>query len=573
MKKWFLYQKKADFEQIGRKYGIHPVIARVIRNRDIEGDEQIYSYLCGTRKDCYDPRSMKNILSAAAILKEKAASGRKIRVIGDYDVDGVCATHILVRALRYLGADVDVAIPHRIRDGYGLNDRLIREAYDQGVDTILTCDNGIAAKEQIALAKQLGMTILVTDHHEVPYEEQGGERVYLLPPADAVVNPKQPKDCYPYSGICGAVVAWKLASVLLTQEDAIELEDEFIQIAALATVCDVMELKDENRIIVKEGLKCMAVHPIPGIRALLEVNGLRGNEISAYHLGFVLGPCLNATGRLDDANRALELLGQQDFGEAVRIADELKKLNSSRKEMTALGVEEAVKLVSEQERAGQIDKVLVLYLPQLHESLAGIVAGKIREIYMRPTFVLTDAQMQVKGSGRSVEGYDMYGELTRVQGLLLKYGGHRMAAGLSLEKDRIEEFREQLNSNCELLEADLIDKIYIDVAMPFHVISEELVNQLRILEPCGNGNSRPVFAQKGVRAFQLNVFGKNRNVCKCKLEDSEGTVMTGVLFGETEGFEHFVGERKSNTFSILYHPVLNEFRGRKELELVIDDYC
>ena len=317
----------------------------------------------------------------------------------------------------------------------------------------------------------------------------------------------------------------------------------------------------------------MAVHPIPGIRALLEVNGLRGNEISAYHLGFVLGPCLNATGRLDDANRALELLGQQDFGEAVRIADELKKLNSSRKEMTALGVDEAVKLVSEQERAGQIDKVLVLYLPQLHESLAGIVAGKIREIYMRPTFVLTDAQMQVKGSGRSVEGYDMHGELTRVQGLLLKYGGHRMAAGLSLEKDRIEEFREQLNSNCELLEADLIDKIYIDVAMPFHVISEELVNQLRILEPCGNGNSRPVFAQKGVRAFQLNVFGKNRNVCKCKLEDSEGTVMTGVLFGETEGFEHFVGERKSNTFSILYHPVLNEFRGRKELELVIDDYC
>lgn len=573
MKKWFLYQKRADFEQIGQRFGIHPVIARVIRNRDIEGEEQIRKFLSGTREDCYDPRSMKELLPAVELLRKKIREESRIRVIGDYDVDGVCAAHILVRALRFLGANVDVAIPHRMKDGYGLNEHLITEAYEQGVDTILTCDNGIAAMDQIALAKKLGMTVIVTDHHEVPYEETDGERRYFLPQADCVVNPKQPQESYPYSGICGAVVAWKLALALLDHADVTNLEEEFLQVAALATVCDVMELRDENRIIVKEGLRSIAVHPIPGIRALLEVNGLKGNEIGAYHLGFVLGPCLNATGRLDDAGRALELLGQQQFDKAVRIADELKNLNNSRKEMTARGVEEAIRCVDEMEQAGPIDRVLVLYLPSLHESLAGIVAGKIREKYMRPAFVLTDAEDQVKGSGRSIAGYDMYGELCRVHALLIKYGGHKMAAGLSLERARIEEFRRQLNENCALTREELVDRIYIDVAMPFHVITRDFVEQLRILEPCGNGNSRPVFAQKGVRASQVKIFGKNRNVCKCRLEDQNGTVMTGLLFGETEGFERFVSNKGTDGFSILYHPVLNEFRGEKEIELVIDDYC
>lgn len=574
MKKWFLYQKKADFNGIGAHYGISPILARILCNRDVQTEEQLHMYLEGTLEDCHDPALLPDIRKAVKLLKEKIATGKAIRVIGDYDVDGICSTYILVETLRRMGAKVDAAIPHRIKDGYGLNDNLIEEAHADDIDTILTCDNGIAAISQVELAKNLGMTVIVTDHHEVPFTEQeDGTRFYKMPPADAVVDPKREDNRYPFPGICGAVVAWKLVQ-LLCPEDSVFLREELLQVAALATVCDVMELKDENRIIVGEGLKQMNTAPIPGLRALVEAAGLKQKPLSAYHLGFVIGPCLNATGRLDTAGRALELLQAKDRATAASIAQELRDLNESRKEMTKEGVEEAVELAEKQlEKTGKLDSVLVIYLPELHESLAGIVAGRIREKYTRPVFVLTDGQEEVKGSGRSIAGYDMYGEMTRCGDLFLKYGGHKMAAGLSIPREKVEEFRERMNRNCPLTEAELIDKVYIDVAMPFDYANEQLVGEFEKLEPFGNGNSKPLFAQKNVQVYQPRIFGRQRNVLKCKLVDGNGTERQGVYFGEVEEFMEFLETHAGAPISILYQPTINSYRGDSHIELIIEDYC
>lgn len=574
MKKWFLYQKKADFNGIGARYGISPILARILCNRDVQTEEQLHMYLEGTLEDCHDPALLPDIRKAVKLLKEKIAAGKAIRVIGDYDVDGICSTYILVETLRRMGAKVDAAIPHRIKDGYGLNDNLIEEAHADDIDTILTCDNGIAAISQVELAKNLGMTVIVTDHHEVPFTEQeDGTRFYKMPPADAVVDPKREDNRYPFPGICGAVVAWKLVQ-LLCPEDSVFLREELLQVAALATVCDVMELKDENRIIVGEGLKQMNTAPIPGLRALVEAAGLKQKPLSAYHLGFVIGPCLNATGRLDTAGRALELLQAKDRATAASIAQELRDLNESRKEMTKEGVEEAVELAEKQlEKTGKLDSVLVIYLPELHESLAGIVAGRIREKYTRPVFVLTDGQEEVKGSGRSIAGYDMYGEMTRCGDLFLKYGGHKMAAGLSIPREKVEEFRERMNRNCPLTEAELIDKVYIDVAMPFDYANEQLVGEFEKLEPFGNGNSKPLFAQKNVQVYQPRIFGRQRNVLKCKLVDGNGTERQGVYFGEVEEFMEFLETHAGAPISILYQPTINSYRGDSHIELIIEDYC
>ena len=574
MKKWFLYQKKADFNGIGARCGISPVLARILCNRDVQSEEQLHMYLEGTLEDCHDPALLPDIRKAAEILKEKIVTGKVIRVIGDYDVDGICSTYILVEALRRMGAKVNAAIPHRIKDGYGLNDNLIEEAHADGIDTILTCDNGIAALSQVERAKDLGMTVIITDHHEVPFTEQeDGTRLYKMPPADAVVDPKREDNRYPFPGVCGAVVAWKLVH-LLCPENSDFLRKELLQVAALATVCDVMELKDENRIIVREGLKQMNTAPIPGLRALVEAAGLQEKKLSAYHLGFVIGPCLNATGRLDTAGRALELLQARDRATAAPIAQELRDLNESRKEMTKEGVEEAVELAEKQlEKTGKLDSVLVIYLPELHESLAGIVAGRIREKYTRPVFVLTDGQEEVKGSGRSIAGYDMYGEMTRCGDLFLKYGGHKMAAGLSIPREKVEEFRERMNRNCLLTEAELIDKVYIDVAMPFAYADEQLVGEFEKLEPFGNGNSKPLFAQKNVQVYQPQIFGRQRNVLKCKLVDGNGTERQGVYFGETEEFMEFLETHAGMPISVLYQPTINSYRGDSHIELIIEDYC
>lgn len=574
MKKWFLYQKKADFNGIGARCGISPVLARILCNRDVQSEEQLHMYLEGTLEDCHDPALLPDIRKAAEILKEKIATGKVIRVIGDYDVDGICSTYILVEALRRMGAKVNAAIPHRIKDGYGLNDNLIEEAHADGIDTILTCDNGIAALSQVERAKDLGMTVIITDHHEVPFTEQeDGTRLYKMPPADAVVDPKREDNRYPFPGVCGAVVAWKLVH-LLCPENSDFLRKELLQVAALATVCDVMELQDENRIIVREGLKQMNTAPIPGLRALVEAAGLQEKKLSAYHLGFVIGPCLNATGRLDTAGRALELLQARDRATAAPIAQELRDLNESRKEMTKEGVEEAVELAQKQlEQTGKLDSVLVIYLPELHESLAGIVAGRIREKYTRPVFVLTDGQEEVKGSGRSIAGYDMYGEMTRCGDLFLKYGGHKMAAGLSIPREKVEEFRERMNRNCLLTEAELIDKVYIDAAMPFAYADEQLVGEFEKLEPFGNGNSKPLFAQKNVQVYQPQIFGIQRNVLKCKLVDENGTERQGVYFGETEEFMEFLETHAGMPISVLYQPTINSYRGDSHIELIIEDYC
>ena len=511
MAKWMVAAKRADFDQIAKKYGISPVMARILRNRDLESDEEIRKFLYGTVKDLYDPLLMKDMEKAAGIIEVKIKQKKSIRVIGDYDVDGICASYLLLTGLRALGAKVDVVIPHRMKDGYGLNDNLIKEALEAGIDTVITCDNGIAAAPQIHMAKDNGMTVIVTDHHEVPYEETDGKRIYLIPPADAVVDPKQ-EDCgYPFKQICGAVVAGKLVSVLLRSAGDLgqkaKLQEELLVFGALATVCDVMELRDENRIIVKEGLRLMAGTFNLGLKALLMVNGIENmaaasGTLTPYHAGFVIGPCMNASGRLDTAERALALFDCREWSEAVNIAGDLKSLNDNRKMMTEQGVLEAVWQV---ENGGmKTDKVLVIYLPDCHESIAGIIAGRIREKYGKPAFVLTKGEEGIKGSGRSIECYSMYEEMTACRELFTKYGGHKMAAGLSLpDEASVDAFRTMLNDNCKLTEEDFQEVVHIDVAMPLAYADIGFVKGLALLEPFGVGNAKPVFARKNISLLSI----------------------------------------------------------------------
>lgn len=573
MEKWFVTMKKADFNGIAEKYQISPIIARLMRNRDVIGDEAIDFYLNGTVEDLYDGLLMKDMDRAVDILKEKIEEGKKIRVIGDYDIDGVNATYILQQGLAGLGADVDTDIPDRIKDGYGLNQMLIDRALEDDVDTIITCDNGIAAMSEIAYGKENGMTIVVTDHHEVPYLEENGEKKYLLPPADAVVDPHR-ADCeYPFKGLCGAAVAYKLVEVLYrvsgkSEQEVEHLQESLMENVAIATIGDVMDLVGENRVFVKKGLELLKTTKNEGLHALMQCTGVDTANLNTYHIGFVIGPCINAGGRLDTAKRALELLNASNRREAVTLAADLKELNDSRKEMTEEGVEEAVRQI--ESSSWKDDQVLVVYLPECHESIAGIIAGRIKERYYRPTFVLTKGETGVKGSGRSIEAYDMFAEMSRCRELFTKFGGHKLAAGLSLEEEKVEVFRKRINELADLTEEDLQMKVSIDMRLPFPYINEELIHELKILEPFGKGNGKPLFAESKLRVIQPRIFGKNRNVLKCRLEDQQGNQMEAVYFGEVE--DCLQQMEKKQIMSFTYYPTVNEYMGKRTIQLTIVNY-
>lgn len=596
MSKWMVAAKKADFDAISRKYHISPVLARIIRNRDVVADQDIDRFLNGTREHLYAPRLLKDMDKAVDILLEKIAQGKHIRIIGDYDIDGICSTYILYRGLTECGADADTSIPHRIRDGYGLNENLIQEAYDAGTDTVVTCDNGIAAYEQIAFANSLGMTVIVTDHHEVPYDEKDGVRQYRVPEARAVVDPKQ-EDCgYPFPEICGAVVAYKLVLALLARKEGRDWREvmeseiglELLELSAFATIGDVMELKEENRIIVKSGIELMKDTRNAGLKALMQATETDPMHLKPYTIGFVLGPCLNATGRLDTAVNALELFKAADTESAAVLAGDLKAMNDSRKELTRKGVEEAIKQI--EDSGLDRDKVLVVYLPEVHESLAGIIAGRIREKYCKPVFVLTRAEDGVKGSGRSIEAFHMYDEMTKCKELFTKYGGHKLAAGLSLPEANVDAFRRRLNENCALTDADFEEKVLIDVPMPMEYASIDFVREISRLEPFGNGNPKPQFAQKNIRFVSGRVLGANHNVGKYTVADERGRKYEMIYFGDIEAFDAYVADKygteavdalyhkgiqmhgKDIILSVVYYPDINEYRGSVSLQMVMKYY-
>ena len=564
MEKWVVAAKKADFNLIGRQFHIDPVIARLIRNRDVVGEEKIKEYLLGTIDTIPSPWLMKDMKKAVDILEKKIQQQAKIRIIGDYDIDGVTSTYILLKGLTRIGANVDTYIPDRVADGYGIHEHLIDRAGEDGIDTIVTCDNGIAALKEISIAKQLGMTVVVTDHHEVPVDAYG----QILPPADAVVDPKQDGETYPYHEICGAVVAWKLINVIYEDLGIPEHEwMELLEFAAIATVGDVMKLQDENRLIVKYGLKKIGSTKNTGLRMLVEKNNLDINNLSAYHIGFVIGPCLNAGGRLKSAKVALRMLLEQDPDRVSGLADELKELNDVRKDMTAKGETEAIEQV---ERFYMSDKVLVVFLPECHESLAGIIAGRLREHFHKPSFVLTRGEQSAKGSGRSIEAYHMYQGLCEVSDLLVKFGGHPMAAGLSIEESDIDEFRRRLNENAKLTEDDFVPQIWIDVPMPFEYVNEKIVDELKGLEPFGQGNEKPLFAQKSLTIRNVRVLGKNRNVVKMNLVTNTGHPFDGLLFADGDRFlEEQTGQ---NTIDMIYYPDVNEYNGTRTLQAIIKNY-
>ena len=570
MEKWVVAAKKADFNLIGRQFHIDPVIARLIRNRDVVGEEKIKEYLLGTIDTIPSPWLMKDMKKAVDILEKKIQQQVKIRIIGDYDIDGVTSTYILLKGLTRIGANVDTYIPDRVADGYGIHEHLIDRAESDKIDTIVTCDNGIAACAEIQMAKEKGMTVSVGDHHEIPYREENGERRVILPPADAILNPKQCDCLYPNKNLCGAVVAFKYITALYERFNIQKKElEDYYELVAIATVGDVMDLQGENRILVKEGLRRLPNTKNKGLQELIRANNLEDSKITAYHIGFVLGPCINASGRLDTAARSLALLNAPTKEEAAKLAGDLTALNQSRKALTEKGKEEAIQLIETTELKN--DRVLVVYLPECHESLAGIIAGRLREKYHKPAFVLTRGEKCAKGSGRSIESYSMYDELVKCADLMVQFGGHPMAAGLSIEEENIEKFREQLNQNCTLTEEDLRPKIVIDVAMPISYITKELVEQISLLEPFGKGNVKPIFAQKGLRVLDSNIIGKNKNVVKLKLLDPQGAIIEGIYFGEADDFMNFIREKDS--ISVTYYPEINRFRGRESLQIIIQNYC
>lgn len=582
---WMVQTKRADFSGLAIRLGVSPVAVRVMRNRGLTEEAEMRKYLYGTLDDLYDPRLMKGMEQAAELIARKLKEGKHVRIIGDYDIDGVCSTYILLkgfqRAAKELSqrcsleagrysvekendAQIDYEIPDRIKDGYGINESIIRQASADGVDTLVTCDNGIAALREISIAKQLGMTVVVTDHHEVPVDEYG----QILPPADAVVDPKQDGETYPFHEICGAVVAWKLIRVLYEKLGIPESEwMDLLEFAAIATVGDVMKLQDENRLIVKYGLKKIGSTKNTGLRKLIEKNNLDIENLSAYHIGFVIGPCLNAGGRLKSAKVALRMLLAEDPERAGEMADELKELNDMRKDMTAKGEAEAIEQV---EKQYMDDKVLVVFLPECHESLAGIIAGRLREHFHKPSFVLTRGETTAKGSGRSIEQYHMYQGLCKVSDLLVKFGGHPMAAGLSLEEKDIDEFRRRLNAEAELTEEDFVPKIWIDVPMPFEYVNEKIVQELKDLEPFGQGNEKPLFAQKSLVIRNVRVLGKNRNVVKMNLVTETGQPVDGLLFADGDRFLEEQAGR--NMIDMIYYPDVNEYNGTRTLQAVIRNY-
>lgn len=590
MEKWLVAAKKADFQLWSQKFNIDPVLARIIRNRDVTEVEEVQKFLYGTLEDCHSPWLLHGMEQAVAMLKAEIDAGSHIRVIGDYDVDGICSSYILTYGLQQVGACVDTAIPHRMKDGYGLNEHLIQEAYESGIECIVTCDNGIAAAEQVKLAKELGIKVIITDHHEVPFEEDELGRHEILPPADVIVNPKQERCTYPFKNICGGVVAYKVIQALyenVQYEKAEIILRELLPFAAMATVCDVMELKDENRILVKEGLRQIKDTANQGLRALFEVNEIEPAKASAYHLGFVIGPCLNATGRLDTALRALELLQSKNKTEAMTAATELKELNDSRKNLTLKGLEEA----EEQIQAEKLyeDKVMVVYLPQVHESLAGIIAGRIREKYHHPVFVLTDGEEGVKGSGRSIEAYHMYDAMVQVKEHFSKFGGHKLAAGLTLCDRDVESFRRVLNEKAQLVEEDFVPVVHIDVPMPLEYAGFELAKQLQMLEPFGVGNSKPLFAQKNVLFVGAKRIGATGAYARFQVEAEQGGYGSRkelMYFGDVDAFCLFLDEkygegsaeslfagRGNFPVSVTYQTGINAYRGKENIQFIMQNYC
>ena len=606
--KWYVAAKKADFQGIAKRFGIDPVTARIIRNRDVVGDDEIRQYLYGTRAELGDPAQLQGGLEAASLLKQKIEAGKKIRIIGDYDIDGVNSTYILYRALTRCGAQVDYEIPDRMKDGYGLNISLLKLALEEGIDTVLTCDNGISAIAEIAYAKENGMTVIVTDHHEPLFEEvpeearaetaqpqtdtarripsSDGARIFRLPPADVLVNPKQPNCRYPYKKLCGAAVAWKVVCLLYRLYGMEEEAEQFLQFVGFATVGDVMELDGENRILVKEGLKQLRITQNYGWRALIQANNLDFDTLNSYHIGFVLGPCINASGRLDTAKRSLRLLLAKDAAEAETLAARLKQLNDERKELTQAAVDLACEQIDGSTEAN--DRVLVVYLPDCHESIAGIVAGRIRERYGKPTFVVTNAEAEdeAKGSGRSIEAYSMFEEMVKCQDLFRKFGGHPMAAGFSLPRSRIDEMRRRLNENCTMTEEDMAEKIMVDVPMPINYIRESLVEELSVLEPFGNGNEKPLFAERHLKLLSARILGKNANVLKLQVANATGCTMEALYFGIPDNILSYLTDKYGKNevqkllwgkvnqieMDLTYYPSINEYQGRRTLQIVIKNF-
>lgn len=574
--KWMVKNKSADFKAIAAQFGISEVVARLMVNRGIKEAADMEAYLHPDTRQLHPAEHLKDAEKTALFLAGKIREGGQIRIIGDYDVDGVIATYILMETLTDCGALVDFAIPERVRDGYGLNLRLVEEAAADKVDTILTCDNGIAAVEQTAYAKERGIHVLITDHHELPEE---------LPDVDAIVNPKQ-KDCgYPYKGLCGAAVAYKVAELVYKAcGKGRACAGKFIAFAAIATVCDVMELTGENRTLVSLGLAMLRASKNFGIRALCEVNAIPQETLNAYQLGFVLGPCINATGRLETAERGVALLLAGTEQEAQEIAHKLKELNDIRKDMTAKGVQEAVELVEAGVQAGEeIDQVLVVLLPDCHESLAGIIAGRLRERYNRPAIVLTKAEGGLKGSARSIPAYSMFEKLTECKEFLERYGGHPMAAGLSLPAENYLPLKKALNERCGLTEEDLTLKISIDAVLALSGLSMELVGELEKLEPYGAGNEKPVFAERKLKVCRMTAIGKARKMFRFLVEDAYGTQMDALYFGDGEALEQemvafygedvvralYCGEDAGVRMSVVYYPSINEYRSTRTLQIVI----
>lgn len=585
MQQWMVINKGADFKGIGNKFHIDPVTARIIRNREVIGDEEIHSFLAGTLQELPDVHLMQNLDLLVELLDQKINEKAKIRIIGDYDIDGVMSSYILYRALTRCGAQVDVAIPNRITDGYGLNRNLITEALECGVDTILTCDNGITAIEEIAYAKEAGMTVLVTDHHEIPFKDVDGERIYMRSVADAIVNPHQKTCAFPYKDLCGAGVAWAVI-VALYEKNNIEQKEakELLEFVAFATVGDIMSLTGLNRILVREGLKRIHHTTNIGMRALISRCGLLPEQIDTYHFGFVLGPCINAAGRLDTARRALRLFISESPEEAAEVADELVILNEERKEMTRQGVEEAKQLV--EEGGYENDPVLILYLPNVHESIAGIIAGRIREYYYRPTFILTKGEDGVKGSGRSTEEYSMYEQMCKCSDLLTKFGGHPMAAGLSLPEENVEAFRKQMNENCPFRAEEMVQTIHIDVPMPVDYVTNALVEEFSILAPFGKDNPKPVFADRNLKISRMWIVGKNQNVLRMTLISEQGRPLSAIYFGDIEAMQTYLmeqygtqevdkafhGRENNMQISIVYSPKLNTYKDSETLQFEIQYY-
>lgn len=567
MSKWMVYAKKADFRSIGERYGIDQVVARIIRNRNVCGEEKIEMYLNGTEDNLYSAHLLKDADLAVDIIMEKIRQKRHIRIVGDYDIDGVCSVTILLKGLKAAGALADYTVPDRVADGYGINKNIIDRALSDGVDTIITCDNGIAAIPQINYAKDNNMTVIVTDHHDIPFKEENGSKVFLKSNADAIVNPKQEECSYPFKMLCGAAVAYKVISILY-ERLSLPASDllQYRQLAAVATIGDVVDLTDENRVLVKHGLATMEKTKNTGLRALIDVCKIDISALSSYHIGFVIGPCLNAGGRLETAKLAVELLIEDNPGEARVRAEKLKELNEERKAMTENEAAKAIDMV--ENTALSEDKVLVVYLPECHESIAGIIAGRLKEYFYRPAFVITDAADGAKGSGRSIEGYNMFEEITRCGYLLNKLGGHPMAAGISLDKENIEEFRWQLNRNQTLTEEQLTPVTWIDVPMPLGYVNFSLIEQLKCLEPFGKGNEKPVFADRNLTVRQASIIGKNKNVLKLVLEDENAYSYDAVMFRA----DALNVPRKGQKISIVYYPSINEYNGNKTIQFIVSEW-